>query len=67
MEGDEEMKMEECRKKAAQAWCTPETEDITMNPYLAEEFARILYHEQHVWRTGRLERLLRDVVEEIKR
>jgi len=36
------MSMQLCREKAAQAWCTPETEKITMIPELAEAFAVIL-------------------------
>ena len=34
------------REKAAQAWCTPETEGIVMDPPLAEAFADIL---DEVW------------------
>lgn len=29
-------------QKAAQAWCTPETEHIKMDPALCEAFAQIL-------------------------
>ena len=36
------MSMELARQKTAQAWCTPETEKITMDPILAEAFATIL-------------------------
>lgn len=35
------------RERVAQAWCTPETESITMDPRLAEAFANIL---DEVWR-----------------
>ena len=33
------MSMELAREKAAQAWCTPETEKLSMIPELAEAFA----------------------------
>ena len=36
------MSMEWCREKAAQAWCKPATEHLTMIPELAEAFAQIL-------------------------
>lgn len=36
------MSIEVCRQKAAQAWCSPATEHLTMIPELAEEFAKIL-------------------------
>ena len=35
------------RERAAQAWCTPETENKDMDPVLAEAFANIL---DEVWR-----------------
>ncbi len=40
------MATELSREKVAQAWCTPETEGITMDPVLAEAFANIL---DEVW------------------
>lgn len=36
------MSMRLSREKAAQAWCTPETEKLTMIPELTEAFAAIL-------------------------
>lgn len=39
------MTMQEARERAAQAWCTPETEHVVMIPELAEAFAEILLEE----------------------
>ena len=36
------MATQRAREKAAQAWCKPTTEQIVMNPVLAEAFAEIL-------------------------
>ena len=38
------MTNEECRQLAAQAWCTKETEHLTMDPDLAEAFALIMFN-----------------------
>jgi len=40
------MASELSRQRAAQAWCTPETEDIQMDTSLAEAFANIL---EEIW------------------
>ena len=37
-----EQSMTLAREKSAQAWCTPRTSHITMDPHLAEAFAKIL-------------------------
>lgn len=41
------MTSELARQRAAQAWCTPETEKIDMDSRLAEAFAAIL---EEVWK-----------------
>jgi len=40
------MASELTRERAAQAWCTPETENIQMDTRLAEAFANIL---EEIW------------------
>lgn len=40
------MSIEVARQRAAQAWCQPTTEGITVDPALAEAFAEIL---EEIW------------------
>lgn len=52
------------REKAAQAWCTKETENKTMDPVLAEAFADIL---DSVWSKPWLGNAkTRELLEELK-
>ena len=58
------MASELARQKAAQAWCTPTTENITMIPELAFAFADIL---EEVWSSPRLgTATTRELLEEIR-
>ena len=49
---EHERRMRFAREKSAQAWCTKTTENITMIPELAEEFAEILVKEMYEPKLG---------------
>lgn len=58
------MTSEFARQRAAQAWCTPTTGNITMVPELAFAFADILEEE---WQQPRLgNATTRELIEEIR-
>lgn len=39
------MSLEKCLEIAARIWCDKEYEKVVMNPYLAEEIAKMLKYE----------------------
>jgi hypothetical protein len=47
-----ERRLNFARERAAQCWCTPETQSIEMDVVLAEAFAQILVEEMYQPRLG---------------